>query len=324
MAGISDIISSVSNFVNPQQPGPKTTSSTDDQDSLDLKLNGQPNSGDNLYSVIKANWYTALPYGFTFNPRPGGPFSNPITMFLPISPSNLSIQTQFATNIITTLYGTVEEHSEVRYWDITISGTTGYSPKYVYPVGSMVQATPGTGRSSFSIAGTVPLGGFLSKTLAMFSQITNTATSLLGSAPAVKTGMYIDQSGYLAFHNLSRFLLIYKNDAAGQSSTAARTEHPLQFFNYKDNIQWDVAVRGFSMTKDAGDPHLYNYSITLRGYNQRSAGASSAPEDITTRLAALGLNGVQSSSLLGTIKQKSDQAKNIIGSALGGINVLGR
>lgn len=319
---IGDIISSVSKFVNPQRAGPSTPSKNGQID-LDSKLNMGEN-GDGLYSVIKANWYTALPYGFHFNPRPGGPFVNQVTMFLPISPSNLSVTTQFATNIITTLYGTVEEHSAVRYYDIVISGTTGYAPKYVYPVDAMAQATPAVGRASFSIAGSAPLGGFLSKTLSLVSVIANKATALLGNTPPVNTGVYIDQSGYLAFHNLYRFLLIYKRDAAGQSSIAPRTQHPLTFFNYKDNIEYDVAIRGFSMVKDSENPQLYNYTIQLRGYNQRSAGASQTPEDITQRLQDLGLNGIKGSSLLGQIQSATDSAKMIVGSALGGINVLGR
>ncbi len=47
------------------------------------------------YSPILSNWYTAKPYGFKFTPRDG---SGAVVMFLPISPSNLTIATHFATN----------------------------------------------------------------------------------------------------------------------------------------------------------------------------------------------------------------------------------
>src|SRR6185369_1371883 len=87
------------------------------------QLGFQDTGSDGLpgYKVIKSNWFTAKPYGFKFTPRAG----KAMTMFLPIAPSNLTISTGFATNAIPTLYGTVEEHSPVRYYDITIEGTTG-------------------------------------------------------------------------------------------------------------------------------------------------------------------------------------------------------
>jgi hypothetical protein len=87
-----------------------------------------------LYSIAYnlTNWYQALPYGFK-NVRRDGSVR---IMFLPISPSNIQVVTHYATNIVPTLYGTVEEHSEQRYFDITISGTTGFSPRYPHMLDS--------------------------------------------------------------------------------------------------------------------------------------------------------------------------------------------
>ncbi len=323
MANVNDIINKAKDFINPLRPGPAVANGPfkNTKPDMDIKLNGT-GKGDGLYSVIKENWYTAKPYGFTFNPR--GQNASSITMFLPISPSNIAIQTQFATNVITTLYGTVEEHSEVRYYDITISGTTGFAPKYVYPVENYSNKNPAPGRANFDVRDAINLGGFFSKTLSMFSQIVDKATDILGSNPPVTTGVYSDESGYLAFHNLYRFLLKYKRDAAGQDSIQLRTQHPLTFFNYKDNTQYDVAIRSFNLTRDSENPMLYNYSIQLRGYNLRSAGLGASKEDITQRLKDLGLAGVKSGTLLGDIKNKTDQAKQIVGAAAGGTNTLGR
>src|SRR5689334_19686681 len=89
-------------------------------DAFDRNGNeGFLSQGDTTYTLESQNWYSAKPYGFKASLRNG----RSVVMFLPINPSNLTISTNFATNMIPTLYGTVEEHSEVRYFDITIEGT---------------------------------------------------------------------------------------------------------------------------------------------------------------------------------------------------------
>ncbi len=290
----------------------------------------------NIYSPAASNWYAAKPYGFKMNRRDGSEF----TMFLPISPSNINIVTNFATNVIPTLYGTVEEHSDVRYFDITIEGTTGIVPKFVTPSAtgdefSAYNSSQQKGRALFPIQSNVALGGFFSSTIGQVTNILNqvnkavsTISGLLGGsgAPQPETGVYTDQTGYLAFHNLYRFLLKYKKDAAGvENGGKARTTHPLTFFNYKDGNQYDVAIKNFVLRRSAENPMMYFYSITMRGYNIRSVGVKlQATEDLNQRLADLGLNGVKSSSLLSSIKSVSDSAKAIVGSVVNGANLLGR
>lgn len=283
------------------------------------------NRMDKSYKVESQNWYSAKPYGFKMKTRAGGTF----TMFLPISPSNLSISTPFATNVIPTLYGTVEEHSDVRYYDITIEGTTGMAPKFIEPgagVDSSIlySALRKQGRSTTPIASSISAGGFFAKTLGIANQIKNKAADLLDGGVKPKSGINAENSGYVAFHNLYRFLLYYKKDASGTSgNTQDRTTHPLTFFNYKDNNQYDVVVRSFNLRRSADNPMLYYYSIQLRGYNLQSITAP-VDDSLTQRLADLGLNGVDGSSILGDIKSLSSQAKGILGSFVGGISVLGR
>lgn len=270
------------------------------------------------YKVIKSNWFTAKPYGFKFTPRTG----KPMVMFLPIAPSNLTIATGFATNTIATLYGTVEEHSPVRYYDITIEGTTGMAPKFV----DVDQTTQNLGRSTYPVAQSLTgiAGGFFSKTLAIAEKIRNTASDLINGPQTPNTGVYVNQTGYAAFHNLYRFLLKYKEDASGDAnSTVPRKSHPLTFFNYKDNNQYDVVVRNFSLRRSADNPMLYFYSITLRGYNLRSV-SDSAKDTTADRLKLLGLDGVDGSSILGKIKGTSNKVKGILGPLGAGINILGR
>ena len=276
------------------------------------------------YSLEKENWYSAKPYGFKTTLRNGQEF----VMFLPISPSNLQVTTHFATNVIATLYGTVEEHSDIRYYDISIEGTTGMAPKFVSPMksddpGAAFSAARRSGRSTTSIANSINGAGFFSKTLALANQIKNKAADLLDGGPKAQAGITTDNSGYAAFHNLYRFLLKYKEDTAGNKTSEHRHSHPLTFFNYKDNNQYNVVVRGFTLRRSADNPMLYNYSIQLRAYNLRDIGTI-PNDDLTQRLQDLGLAGVDGSSLLGDIKSLSSQAKGIVGSLVGGINVLGR
>lgn len=269
------------------------------------------------YDVVKSNWFTAKPYGFKFTPRSG----KPMVMFLPISPSNLTINTGFATNAVATLYGTVEEHSPVRYYDITIEGTTGLAPKFV----DIDQKEQLMGRATFPIAQSLSsvAGGFFTKSLSILDKLKNTASELISGSPESKTGLYINQTGYLAFHNLYRFLLKYKADTSDSSIPTQRLSHPLTFFNYKDNNQYDVIVRNFVLRRSAENPMLYFYSITLRGYNLRSV--SEKADDLTAeRLKQLGLDGVDSSSILGKIKGTSNKVKGVLGPLGAGINVLGR
>lgn len=283
------------------------------------------NDMDKAYKVESQNWYSAKPYGFKMNTRDGSTF----TMFLPINPSNLNITTQFATNVVSTLYGTVEEHSDVRYFDISIEGTTGIAPRFVEPGAGenssiLYSQLRKDGRTTTPIASSISAGGFFAKTLGIANQIKNKAADLLDGGVKPKAGITPENSGYVAFHNLYRFLLQYKKDASGTGgNTASRKQHPLTFFNYKDNNQYDVSVRGFTMRKSAENPMLYYYSIQLRGYNLRSI-SSPIDDSLTQRLKDLGLNGVDSSSVLGDIKSLSSQAKSIMGSFVGGISVLGR
>jgi hypothetical protein len=295
-----------------------------------LQLDGQ------FYKPDPTAWYTAKPYGFRFTSRKDG---RSTTMFLPISPSNLNITTSFAVNVIPTLYGTVEEHSDVRYYDIVIEGTTGMAPKFTDPGfsgnGDASNANDATyaallqsGRSKFPIASGAPLGGFFSSTIGQITNILNQATkiadTIFNTPPQTTTGIYTDQTGYIAFHNLYRFLLNYKKDAAGVTSSTPRTTHPLVFFNYKDGNQYNVAVKNFILRRSNENPMLYYYQITMRGYNIHQVGGVISSDDLTQRLTDLGLNGVQPSSLLSNIKSVSSSAKAIVGSAVNGVNLFGR
>lgn len=302
-----------------------------DRQKTNNPLQGIKDEFEQIYPTrpVYSNWYQALPYGFTFTKRDG----TKITMFLPISPSDLTITTHYATNVITTLYGTVEEHSEQRYFDIAINGNTGFAPRYVDITAIEVDnktRLQTNGRSAFSASETIPtniLGGFFAKTINVANQALNKAADVLAPQDNV-TGINVTKTGYAAFHNLYKFFMIYKKDVSGETSTKTRTGgHPLVFFNYKDNNKYFCTVQKFILRKNADNPMIYSYSISLRAYKiqgldeQERASGQFSLED---RLQELGLNGAESSDLFSDIKGISKGAKDFFGALKGGINIFGQ
>lgn len=271
------------------------------------------------YSTSKVidNWYQQKPYTFVFTDKNGKKHR----FNLPIAPSNLSINTNFATHVISTMYGTIEEHSEQRYFDIMISGTTGIAPRYYNVTSDKKQgSTPSTGRKGFEVKKGINTGGFLQRTKDLINNTLNQAADLLGSEKKPQNAINKEATGYAAFHNFYKFLLEYKKDVT--SKNVKRRNHPLQFINYKDNNQYDVSISGFQLTRDYSNPMLYNYNITLRGYNLREADEVDSRELVDT-LSALGLGGIET-SLKANIANKAKQAKNVAYSAIAAVKGFGR
>lgn len=247
------------------------------------------------------NWYRQKPYTFIFTDKEDKSYY----FNLPISPSNLNITTHFATNLVTTMYGTIEEHSEQRYFDITISGTTGIAPTYHEPSEmdrnfsvSPISSKKNIGRTSYKVTDGINLGGFAQRSLDLLRQTTDRVSDIFGP-DTVKPGIAVDQTGYVAFHNFYKFLLAYKKDVSS-SKQSSRQVHPLTFVNYKDNNKYDVSISTFQLTRDAANPMLYNYNIVMRGYNLRTAldkyGAKfGEAKEEAELLKKLGLDGVKNS-----------------------------
>lgn len=274
-------------------------------------------SSGNRYVVLHDNWYKQLPYQFRWRKSD----QETICFNLPISPSNIQIVTHFSTNVIPTMYGTIEEHSEQRYFDISISGTTGMAPKW-YKEGSVEKmkgltkdqgktdayaADPETlvtpqrsfsmGRANYSLAqGTFANTGLFRKTSELLNRARNELNDISGSQTnlATKSALHPEATGYAAFHNLYLFLLRYKDEVARGKKPSQG--HPLSFVNYKDNIRYDVSINNFTLSRDARNPMLYNYSITMKAYNMQSVDTIDPGLAGGADLASLGLNGIKTSA----------------------------
>lgn len=283
------------------------------------------------YDHNLSNWHRSLPYGFRHTPRGS---KDSFICYLPLAPENINVSTHFGTNIIPTLYGTIEEHSEQRYYDIVLSGTTGFAPKYTAPFKAggvpAEKAAGATGRKSYkddkSNVGIDPnlAGGFFQKSIGALNQGLNTINKMAENFTGVEvnSGVNPSTSGYTAFHNLYKFLLGYKRDAAGLVSQKGYKKHPLQFLNYKDNLQYNCAIMKFDLKRSATQPMLYNYTIIMRAYNLRSLSEALPDDVVTERLEELGLTGVGGSAFQ-KLKQTSNGAKGLLGSISGGLNAFG-
>lgn len=278
----------------------------------------------NIYPITQNNWYKSSPYGFIIHGVSGVD-----VFYLPISPQNIQVSTPFNTNLIPTMGGTVEEHTEIRYYDIAIEGTTGMMPQYIgaTAVSTMSDVTPLPGRSSFSVQENLieDNTGLFSKTVSIINKIASSYKELTSNKDENTIGVKNSLTGYAAFHKLYTALLSYKN-AIQQNGFKPKDiqDHPIIFFNMKDGVQYDVVIKSFNMRRSADNPMLYFYSIQMRGYNLRTSNIDIKGAAMSDKLQALGLSGVSGSTKLGEIKDKASKIKSIIGAVGGGIKIFGR
>ena len=269
-----------------------------------------------FYKPIETNWYKQAPYTFMFTDGTG----KSDYFKLPISPSNISIVTHFATNVIATMYGTIEEHSEQRYFDITISGTTGIGPASYGPTGKLeaAKAVELKGRAGWNVAKEVVGGGdnpFARRTRDLINKALDQANDAASDVNgAITSGIKDSQTGYMAFHNFYRFLLDYKSKV---SSGSVSSTHPLKFINLKDNNAYDVSISNFQLTRDQRSPMLYNYSISMRAYNLTNANLATPATQLDLTVLGLGVATPTFAKMSNLARKAKNAAYSLIASAKG-------
>jgi hypothetical protein len=297
-------------------------------------------SDSNFYTPIADNWYRSLPYAFLATDASG----TKKIFNLPINPSNINIITHFATSIIATIGGTVEEHAPQRYFDISIQGTTGIAPRYITEDTSNPEASSGREAYTPEFSLSNATGGFFAKTTGQLDSALNKARDVFLGSKKHEAGFSAEQSGYYAFHQFYLFLLKSKSKLTSESESSAasivskglsglgslralenlssnqKSISPLKFISYKDNQEYTCAITKFELTRSVENPMMYNYSIQLRAYKLQSISSSQAePVD---RLAALGLDGDQ--SILSSFKNKVSGAKAGVSALTGAFRTVGR
>jgi hypothetical protein len=249
------------------------------------------------YMIMYSNWYRTIPYGFkivtkeqsapdfatVYSPEFADRDNDIHSFFFPVNPESISISTPFAVQVTPTLGGIVEEHSGAVFYNITVSGTTGIIPEIDYEYGNPRDIKEL--RSSASPDGLIPsgvLGGFGAGTI---NAINSAVSKFTGVDSKVVDGERNRKSGYTAFHVLYKFIWLYHHGKANGST------RELVFVNYKDNNQYKVVVQNFQLSRDKSRPHLYQYTIQMKGWKLETASKDVKPliKDATTRLKELGL-----------------------------------
>lgn len=251
------------------------------------------------YQIIYQNWYKSIPYALRVDPgqalKVGGAMSNvkmlaniapgassPIMYFFPINPESVNISTPYAVNITPTLGGIVEEHSGPVFYNITVSGTTGVLPELDFSSG--IPRNPEDLRPTAANEGLISsgaLGGFLSGAISTVNSIVSKFT---GTSSKMVDGKRNVKSGYTAYHVLYKYIWLYHFTKANGAN------HTLKFINFKDNNQYNVAVQNFQLARDKSRPHLYQYTITMKGWNIKSMDGQATFGDPKARVAELGLD----------------------------------
>lgn len=307
-------------------------------------------TGGPFYTVSPDDWYKTYPYRFTIVTK------NKTTYYsLPIPPEALSYQMIAASQLIPTLGGVVEETSATVFWQISLSGTTGIavSRRYNDKLGATdTLDMPASQEENFR---KVLKGGLLANTFNKVANTYEAVTGAISSgsangmlglleglastaqrfnSSAVKTALppndtvaklgnaiNLDLSpfrenekatnGYVEIHLLHNFLNAYSHLKEKDPENTK-----LFFESHKDNMQWQVIVKGFSFQKNANQPYLYKYNIALQGFDLKEVGASQRM--VIDRFGPNGdLAGVNSFTLSGASERAQSLTRKITTNPLG-------
>lgn len=274
----------------------------------------------------------------------GAKGATPGTVFFPVNPESLTISTPFAAVATPTVGGVVEEHSGAVFYNITIRGNTGVIPGISYLNGTLISALSNPksllqqgldvvrGVGSGAVAGaptgrpnaaTAPLvspnalGGFGQNTIDQANSIAKGVQSLFGGEKGPIAKENTAQTGYEAIHEIYRLLWRY-HELKRQGAALQ-----LRFVNFKDGNMYDCLVENFTVSRDKSRPHLYSYTIQLKGWNIKgSKTPASIIADVSgeARLAALGVSGEASAKA--KIFRAINGAKGILNGSRGLMNAV--
>ena len=221
---------------------------------------------------------------------------------LPITPQQLSIQTQFANQVSASLKGLVEEHNGVRFKIISASGTFGvwpYKPNKASPPGS-----PNIAETLF--AGTLQAANNL---VGQAKRVVNIAS---GNHPAGKKSVLKPEetpqgllgTGYAYAMLLDQFLEQYAEAKRNPKNSGWRLVLDIP----KQNQSFIVTPQQFVWQQSAEKPSEIRYSLQFKAWRRikiESIGPSPSPSlsAITPNLLQRLINGL-------------DEARRTVASAL--------
>lgn len=266
------------------------------------------------------------PKEVTVNPLGNGtlaftPMDQSWQFILPITPQQLSITDAYSINTSATLRGILEEHSGVRFKNISIQGTFG-----VWPGRDSIVNPPGTPSALQSIfGGTIAAA---QNVASQFQTVINAATtgSLASKPTTIRPGDPTDSekglgTGYYQTLMLQQFLEQYAEAKRDPDNAGWR----LVFDIPKQNQSFIVTPVGFTWNENANRPEEINYNLQFKAWRRINLKDNLVSQPLQVTPLSPGilqkiLNTIQAAqntaaaatNLIGAVRSDVDNVLNII------------
>lgn len=180
-------------------------------------------------------------------------FTSP-NIILNIAPSSISVNIPFANSVVATNRGILEEHNGVVFRMISISGTTGIAP------------VKESGRPPSPTGAIAAANAIFPGATSAVENLFKSGSKLIGGSPIDTSTVDPSTTGYYNFWRLNNFLIEYAEAKKSSENQSLR----LVFSAPKDNIAYICTPVGFDLKRDASNPLLYRYNITLKAWGLTS------------------------------------------------------
>lgn len=241
------------------------------------------------------------------------------TFRLEIPPQSLSLNPVFANSVTATNNGVLEENSGVLFRQIAIAGTTGLLPNRVI--------------EGFKSSNSVFKGAFKNIVTNFFPGVNDAINNFqrsiertVGSVVGTNEGKFVipedkinlNQTGFMKFWEFNNFLIAYAEAKAKTENNDLR----LVFYSVKDDVGFVFTTQGMTMTRDAGNPLLYNYSMNMRAWDLFTEN-SDVPEIRFDFPQLARVNAIASvTEVLRNARTSIQSASNVIRSAVSDLNSI--
>ena len=250
-------------------------------------------TGDNpkLWAVKGEDWYKVYSYQFVARFVEEGD----VTEFyytLPLPPQQYSINPIMATKVTPTVGGVVEETSQILFWMINISGTPGIATARALKDMTARQNMAKSFRDNITTTGLLSgisaaanqaiakIGGVVDTISDTVDAVSNSGnaleaagaiaggvtgalnTALTPPLPYSGSAVNAEHNGFVEMQDMVKFFYMY-NYLKGQNPK----KWSLYFIDYKNSQKWRIVIKDMSIQKNAQQPFLWKYSVSLQGWD---------------------------------------------------------
>jgi len=197
---------------------------------------------------------------------------------LPVNPQALQISVPFAINTVATSGGVLEEANGIVFRQISISGSFGVAARKADAVGQDIVIKALRGNSPQNNLFNGISGGALSGASALVNSlgagatVVRAAAAVPGNVPALVSGISLSdlpELGHKKINDFLNYLVAYAEMKKAGGADAKRAR--LVFMDRKNGVNYGVTPQTFDTTKDANDPHVTRYRISLKAWDLASS-----------------------------------------------------